>query len=299
MTTFEQALHLRRRTLQNPYAFAEEVNEIASIKQAHKKFENPLGLSEELDTVNRKIKIFDGLPVINQNPIKSRPNRPKSYKDLEGAVRDIHKQIWTTKKAHNLNQKPIDPIALLDPTIALKMLNYEVIVHGALGQIESSDRSVTNVAGIIDRVGRKVFLSSGLPPVSRRFTAAHELGHAVLHDGLGMHRDRPLDGAQSQRDPIENEADRFAALFLMPEKLMRRVFASMFGHPPFFLDEERYFALSPSMPRQGWKPRTRRELARVLSSASRYNGVSFTSIADRFGVSTEAMAIRLEQLRLV
>jgi Zn-dependent peptidase ImmA (M78 family) len=299
MTTFEQALHLRRKTLQNPYAFAEEVIEITSIKQAHKKFENPLGLSDELDSISRTVTTFDGLPVLSQTATKSRPIKPKSYKDLEGVVKNIHNQIWIKHKAQRSNQKAIDPLNLLDPTIALQMLGYEVVVHGALGQIESSDRLVTNVAGIIDRVQKRVLLSSGLSPVSRRFTAAHELGHAVLHDGLGMHRDRPLDGAQSQRDPIENEADRFAALFLMPEKLVRNIFASMFGQSPFSLDEDRYFALSPSMPRQGWQPRTRRELARVLSSANRYNGTSLRSIADQFGVSTEAMAIRLEQLRLV
>jgi hypothetical protein len=40
-------------------------------------------------------------------------------------------------------------------------------------------------------------------------------------------------------------------------------------------------------------------LTRILSGAMYYNGMHFSSLAEQFSVSIEAMAIRLEELKLV
>jgi hypothetical protein len=45
--------------------------------------------------------------------------------------------------------------------------------------------------------------------------------------------------------------------------------------------------------------RTLRDLARLLASATYYNGKAVYSLTEIFGVSVEAMAIRLEELDLV
>ena len=58
----------------------------------------------------------------------------------------------------------------------------------------------------------------------RRFTAAHELGHAVLHrDRMGRFRadETIAEGADQPDDQLEREANRFAADLLMPEELIR------------------------------------------------------------------------------
>ena len=58
----------------------------------------------------------------------------------------------------------------------------------------------------------------------RRFTAAHELGHAVLHrDRMGRFRaDANIaEGADEPDDEMEREANRFAVELLMPEELIR------------------------------------------------------------------------------
>ncbi len=62
------------------------------------------------------------------------------------------------------------------------------------------------------------------------FTGAHEIGHLVLHEDTVMHRDRAFDGSplQAPRAPAERQADRFAACFLMPQKLLRERFEFMF-----------------------------------------------------------------------
>jgi Zn-dependent peptidase ImmA (M78 family) len=57
----------------------------------------------------------------------------------------------------------------------------------------------------------------------RRFTAAHELGHALLHRArMGRFRTdtKILDDAEDT-DDLEREANRFAAELLMPEEVCR------------------------------------------------------------------------------
>lgn len=72
------------------------------------------------------------------------------------------------------------------------------------------------------------------PPNRQRFSAAHELGHHLLHaDQLksAVHVDRGLrvlmrDQIASQGvDPIEIEANAFAAELLMPKSMLKEVIA--------------------------------------------------------------------------
>ncbi len=61
------------------------------------------------------------------------------------------------------------------------------------------------------------------PLVRQRFSAAHELGHAVLHrDRLGRYRaDAVIEDSLDAKDPMEREANAFAAELLMPEAVLR------------------------------------------------------------------------------
>ena len=70
------------------------------------------------------------------------------------------------------------------------------------------------------------------------FTAAHELGHALLHEQLVLHRDRAIDGAKNA--PFvgeEAQAEKFAALFLMPTRSVRKVFKRVFERSVLELSE--------------------------------------------------------------
>ena len=66
-------------------------------------------------------------------------------------------------------------------------------------------------------------------PTRRRFTIAHELGHWVLHQGgqsslFCRHAsvEAPEPGERPPLDPIEQEANHFAANLLMPAVLIAR-----------------------------------------------------------------------------
>ena len=62
-------------------------------------------------------------------------------------------------------------------------------------------------------------------PNRQRFTLAHELGHYFLHRNICKNFDDNyvFTRADEKSDPIEWEANRFAAEFLMPEDIFRQM----------------------------------------------------------------------------
>jgi Zn-dependent peptidase ImmA (M78 family) len=218
---------------------------------------------------------------------------------IEQAARKLQRDIW--QRRHELwpNSVPSDPAKLLDPEVAFRLIGFQYELAETLGQY-SNESGTFEVAGIIDRPSRRVRNSRQLPFETRAFTAAHELGHALLHEGMRMHRDRPLDGSQQdrgRRDRAEYEADKFASFFLMPENLLRNRFRQLFLCDRFGIDEATAFALDPAdKHRLLAEKKTPRDLSRILVSAASYNGRQFPPLAKQFNVSVEAMAIRLEEL---
>ena len=149
-----------------------------------------------------------------------------------------------------------------------------------------------DVVGMINfaEVGGSITLdaATSTSPIAT-FTLAHEIGHWLLH--RDDHRElvtlrRDLSAA---RNPTEWEANRFAVHLLMPGKLVRTEFIRRYGSISRAFDD-----LSVSA-RERWS--SRREYARFM--ASRGQSSSLSAIDDEFGVSSTAMAIRLEELSLV
>ena len=139
------------------------------------------------------------------------------------------------------------------------------------------------------------------PPEIVNFTTAHELGHALLHDQIELHRDIPLDGSEiHSRSTVERQADKFAAYFLMPAKTLKQLFQEFFQTDQFQINEESSRMLancSPSELRK--KIHDQRDLSRMIAKCEYYNLRPFRSLSRIFNVSVEAMAIRLEELNLM
>jgi hypothetical protein len=93
---------------------------------------------------------------------------------------------------------------------------------------ESLGNAADVLAGFVFAAGRVgwAFVSAADPVPRRRFTAAHELGHFVLHrETMGRFRadtDATLREADEEvADLMEREANRFAAELLMPADVCR------------------------------------------------------------------------------
>ena len=85
---------------------------------------------------------------------------------------------------------------------------------------------VTNrdVSGLLIPAERRIFLNRAEPPLRRRFTPAHELGHRIFQRlrGQAVPIYCRLDDLDVGADPqFEREANVFAAEPLMPETAVR------------------------------------------------------------------------------
>lgn len=225
---------------------------------------------------------------------------PFARKEIEGFARTLQNEMWLRRSRIVSPDDEVEPMDIVDPVLALKAIGYSVVVRESLGQHVGGKDSF-EVAGIVDNESRTVELSRHFKPAHVIFTAAHELGHAILHQGSGLHRDRAPDGSSvGPRDAQELEADAFASFFLLPGKQVRIAFKKRFLTEQFTLTEATAFALaSTSLLEVQQRYRSIREFSRALATAQSYNGAHFKSLSDLFMVSPEVMAIRIEELGLL
>lgn len=82
----------------------------------------------------------------------------------------------------------------------------------------------TKLAGFLFRAGRvgRAFVTADDVLARRRFTAAHELGHFVLHKDrmAGFIADAAISETDDATTDMEREANRFAAELLMPKEVI-------------------------------------------------------------------------------
>lgn len=222
--------------------------------------------------------------------------------DLESLVRDFQNQLWIHRERIWGEEPPESHISILQPDVVFKkVLGYDFIELSTLGQHDTGGVQF-EVAGMIDKGKKLVQISRKFPDDSMRFTAAHELGHALLHEQKVLHRDRALDRTgRVPRTTQEEEADKFATFFLMPAKAVKKAFELGFEMPRFELNQGNFDALRTRVDFFTFKLRceNRRGLARYIAGAEYFGGNTFVPLANLFRVSIETMAIRLEELDLV
>ena len=178
---------------------------------------------------------------------------------------------------------------------------------------------IDDVLGAINVPDREVYIDQSLDPTEfpvqegrYHFTCAHEAGHWVLHRhhvidnptqlawDLGNERRANIICRSSQADErIEWQADRFAAAFVMPESLVRNAWKDLLGYSePFIIREPPQDAVDVA---QRWigTPRNSRWRAKDADPVVLAKNQMAGRFARRFKVSTQAMRIRLEHLRLL
>lgn len=105
----------------------------------------------------------------------------------------------------------------------------EIIENYGLKALESSF-SDPEIAGVIDVEREKIYVNKDHSPTRKIFTIAHELGHWILHrneltDELGKYAilyRKPM--GEVNDDPIEKQANAFAAHLLVPKKFLKKYY---------------------------------------------------------------------------
>ncbi len=307
-----------RRLKQNPYAHLNEHGGYSAlppisaqteatseqIRQSRLLLQNPYAYHDGADGYSALIghatrgssTAVMPIGIVSLQELNPTPKEHYSDDEIERLARNLQIKLWQERNKIWLGIETSNPIRILDPEVALKAIGYNFELAETLGQFFHEGKLV-EVAGTIDENSKYVHISRQFSPVIRSFTAAHELGHALLHKASGLHRDRPIDGASLSRSTIEIQADKFATYFLMPQKQVRQIFKQFFLADKFILSEATAFALGSDY--ESLRKKTLRQLSKILASAESFNGINFISLAGQFHVSIEAMAIRLEELGLI
>jgi len=224
-------------------------------------------------------------------------NSKLSNDDVESYASRFQRLIWKHRKTIWKKNTPKDYVGVLKPAkVFKKALGYEFF-----NEVEFKESN--EIAGLIDQPNKLVLISKDYPKPTQNFTAAHELGHAILHEQDILHRDKPIDGSSvNKRNKIEFHADKFAAFFLMPGELVKRVFEELFGTNKFILDDDSAFYLTKGKKSQNELRRNCKDLnglAIKLASTDYYFDKPISTISEIFNVSVGAMAIRLLELDLL
>jgi Zn-dependent peptidase ImmA (M78 family) len=189
----------------------------------------------------------------------------------------------------------------VDLNVLVQLLGWSVQQVSMVGHTGTAEPLVARCI----RAEKKIVLLASLPEPVKRYTLAHELGHAVLHSEIpdcnASSRPRLLSMlSNSTRYPnaqyseIERQAEVFARELLMPERAVRRQFSQFFG-------VHQLHGFSETC--RGFTPQAQRDrsvdVRQVAEEIANSRGTSGSSLADFFGVSGRAMSKRLVELCLV
>jgi hypothetical protein len=224
--------------------------------------------------------------------------RQQARQLLSSYWRYIQQRVSRTIKAEEI--LPIDPRALATNILGLTFDDPEEI------RSTTNDRGLRiEIAGMVERQDKRITVARRLSPEIWRFTAAHEIGHYLLHRQCSSYRDSPATDAEirnERRSPFEKEADRFAAELLMPTRLLRQLFSRMFGDPIncALMDEDQAFYLTEGKT-NAWQIRELAPLdgAELVAECRPMISTDGRSLVEIFGVSSTAMAIQLLDVGLV
>lgn len=221
-------------------------------------------------------------------------------RQIENEAIRLRVELWERRGEFRPGQET-HPIDVLDPQLAARVLGVRLEYFQELSFDIPQQRFET--AGLLDRAKGIIAVARCYGPEVALFTAAHELGHLVLHkDQVVLHRDMPIKGLeQIQQNLIEREANYFAGTYLMPTVFLTKVFKARYGQAPFEFDEAAAHYLRPGRIESVLHPHPgSHERSIALASARSYAGRAFgNSLAQFFKVSVATMAIRLRELEIV
>lgn len=170
-------------------------------------------------------------------------------------------------------------------------------------RLDTDYRGGGEAAGLWQRDRSTILVSGRFPYEVQRFTAAHEIGHFILHPNIGdrtLHREMAVGSVSHYRSHIEREADYFAACLLMPRNAVIKQFELRFGDKhPLVLTETVAFHLKADERVLFAQPAGSVMFAEAVARAAQFDRCRFKPLAGHFGVSVRAMALRLDELGLV
>lgn len=126
----------------------------------------------------------------------------KRRAEIEKIIHGMHREIIQSAELGYPSELGLPPYPqLFSPDVAIEKYGYSHEIRESMPGAQSGSQFRT--AGMIDTEPAIVMVSSNMSDETQRFTAAHELGHLVLHESMPsmrQHRDRPVSGEFCVRD---------------------------------------------------------------------------------------------------
>jgi|688.fasta_scaffold332984_2 Zn-dependent peptidase ImmA (M78 family) len=218
---------------------------------------------------------------------------------IEKEARRLQVEIYGRRELRFPLGAPNIP-ALFDPR---NVADHCGLFYDTRARIATDYAGGGEAAGLWQRDRATILVSTQFSYEIQRFTAAHEIGHYILHPHVGdrtLHREFAVGAHPSKRPLLEQEADHFAACLLMPRRAVVAEFDARFGSKhPLALTETVAYHLKADERLLFAQPAGSLLFAEAVAKAQQFDRRRFQSMAAFFGVSPRAMAIRLEELDLV
>ncbi|MGF6641597.1 ImmA/IrrE family metallo-endopeptidase [Paraburkholderia sp. MM6662-R1] len=136
------------------------------------------------------------------NAVEVKARRPLPQLDIEEYANSAARVAQAVRQFWTLPDGPVKNVTALIESAGV------IVVP-----VEFGTRSMDATSIRLADMPPLIFINGALPGDRWRFTLAHELGHLVMHD--------------FPHEQMEDEADEFAAEFLMPEAEMRAIFTRL------------------------------------------------------------------------
>lgn len=218
---------------------------------------------------------------------------------IEKEARRLQVEIYTQRKVRYPLGVPDIP-TLFDPR---NVADHCGLFYEVRSRLETDYRGGGEAAGLWQRDRLTILVSSRFSYEVQRFTAGHEIGHFILHPHVGdrtLHRELAVGSLSQHRSAMEREADFFSACLLMPRNAVIQAFDARFGSKhPLALTETVAFHLKADERVLFAQPAGSLMFAQAVARAGQFDRNRFKPLAEHFGVSVLAMAVRLVELGLV
>jgi Zn-dependent peptidase ImmA (M78 family) len=222
--------------------------------------------------------------------------------EIRVRARSLLRALYDRRKAHlgrPVAASEFYPVRVIE--VIQEILQWQIVE-------QRFDDPVFDIKGGCNFDTKTIAISDALVNGGQRtYTLAHEIAHAVLHstdDGcpygalrVASVRRRELHNGDPKALKRERDADLFAEELLMPEKAVRDQFETLFNRAHLWVGSR---AVSEIYESRGRGSNLQPRLDEVARHAASYGShLDKTPLCVFFGVSNQAMAIRLSKLRLI
>jgi len=143
---------------------------------------------------------------------------------------EVHQHLGRKAPDYRLVMRKVDDILRDNVITEPPVLPKDIALNYSAGVLFADfGRLAPEVAGFYDFGAKQIYVNKADAPNRQGFTIAHELGHVLLHSSLFTTHPEyykvllrsPIAGV---KDPLEQEANAFAAHLLVPRRFLDRYY---------------------------------------------------------------------------